>query len=203
MRPNVLPEVMPFHMEILRPGRDSLFRRQNQGSAAANDLLQFQYRPPPRAEVPNNAANTTRRRNPPKHKNQRHQPSAQDRAAARRKAHALMFPLHASAHHSFALTRQPCGKATSQTSSFRGCDEPVSWESVRWVMERVVLTNTSPENATPTCPICLSPFVCPRITKCGHSFCLPCLLRHLHVSAQTNPYQACKCPCCGLGVLCV
>ncbi|KAJ1929670.1 hypothetical protein IWQ60_000994 [Tieghemiomyces parasiticus] len=30
-----------------------------------------------------------------------------------------------------------------------------------------------------TCPICLEPPVAPRVTKCGHVYCMPCILRYL------------------------
>jgi hypothetical protein len=49
-----------------------------------------------------------------------------------------------------------------------------------------------------SCPICLDTFSCARITKCGHCFCLPCLIRHVHSHADNNPYKDCKCPCCSI-----
>lgn len=48
------------------------------------------------------------------------------------------------------------------------------------------------------CPICLDSLTCARITKCGHFYCLSCLLRHVQVHAQSNPYAHVKCPCCSL-----
>jgi len=44
------------------------------------------------------------------------------------------------------------------------------------------------------CPICLSgmPLRCPRITKCGHVFCYPCLVHYLSLSE----YSWRKCPIC-------
>ncbi|THH11058.1 hypothetical protein EW145_g909 [Phellinidium pouzarii] len=44
-----------------------------------------------------------------------------------------------------------------------------------------------------TCPICLSPPSAPRMTKCGHVFCYPCVLHYLNTSdhAKWN-----RCPIC-------
>ncbi|PPQ79883.1 hypothetical protein CVT25_002939 [Psilocybe cyanescens] len=43
-----------------------------------------------------------------------------------------------------------------------------------------------------TCPICLSPPTAPRMTKCGHVFCFPCILHYL--STSTNKWA--RCPIC-------
>ncbi|KAI9489079.1 hypothetical protein BDB00DRAFT_638352 [Zychaea mexicana] len=39
----------------------------------------------------------------------------------------------------------------------------------------------------PTCPICLDPPTAARIARCGHIFCLPCILHHFHESGRTCP----------------
>ncbi|KZV92931.1 hypothetical protein EXIGLDRAFT_646696 [Exidia glandulosa HHB12029] len=44
-----------------------------------------------------------------------------------------------------------------------------------------------------TCPICLSPPAAPRMTKCGHIFCFPCILHYLGTSETT---KWAKCPIC-------
>ncbi|CAG0901717.1 unnamed protein product, partial [Cyprideis torosa] len=45
----------------------------------------------------------------------------------------------------------------------------------------------------PRCPICLStPLVAPKMTRCGHVFCWPCMLHYLALSDKT--YR--KCPIC-------
>lgn len=51
--------------------------------------------------------------------------------------------------------------------------------------------------STSICPICLDEFIAPRITKCGHIFCLSCILRHLN----TPPSKVhSKCPCCSVEI---
>ncbi|BEJ16993.1 hypothetical protein CspHIS471_0603940 [Cutaneotrichosporon sp. HIS471] len=45
-----------------------------------------------------------------------------------------------------------------------------------------------------SCPICLSKPVAGRMTKCGHIFCLPCIL---HFIALSEVPKAASCPICG------
>lgn len=49
-----------------------------------------------------------------------------------------------------------------------------------------------PSHDPPTCPICLYPPVCAKITKCGHIFCWSCMLHYLQLSEKTWH----KCPIC-------
>ncbi|KAF7967129.1 hypothetical protein HWV62_35726 [Athelia sp. TMB] len=44
-----------------------------------------------------------------------------------------------------------------------------------------------------SCPICLSPPVAPRMTKCGHVFCFPCILHYLNTS---DSLKWVRCPIC-------
>lgn len=53
--------------------------------------------------------------------------------------------------------------------------------------------NSFREEGHTTCPICLSPPTAPRMTKCGHVFCFPCILHYLGTSE--NPKWA-RCPIC-------
>lgn len=53
-------------------------------------------------------------------------------------------------------------------------------------------TSSSHEGLT-TCPICLSPPIVPRMTKCGHVFCFPCILHYLSLS---NNLKWARCPIC-------
>ena len=59
----------------------------------------------------------------------------------------------------------------------------------------------SAQSQSTNCPICLSTPVAPRMAKCGHIFCLPCLIRFMHSSDDTNPIPEKKarwkkCPIC-------
>jgi hypothetical protein len=53
-----------------------------------------------------------------------------------------------------------------------------------------------------SCPICLSDPVAPRMAKCGHIFCLPCLMRFMNSSSSEEGLKAPKgprwksCPIC-------
>ncbi|KAJ1959712.1 hypothetical protein IWQ62_004506, partial [Dispira parvispora] len=58
-------------------------------------------------------------------------------------------------------------------------DVPIPWDDV----EQVLIATHQPL----TCPICLMTPVAPRITKCGHVYCLPCVTRYLHTSTATTP----------------
>ncbi|PWW74811.1 hypothetical protein C7212DRAFT_358672 [Tuber magnatum] len=51
-------------------------------------------------------------------------------------------------------------------------DDPLPWNLVLQVL-------ASAKTQQPTCPICLSTPVAPRMSKCGHIFCLPCLIRYM------------------------
>ncbi|KAH7923901.1 hypothetical protein BV22DRAFT_1091966 [Leucogyrophana mollusca] len=51
----------------------------------------------------------------------------------------------------------------------------------------------SQEEGMTTCPICLSPPTAPRMTKCGHVFCFPCILHYLTTS---NNLKWARCPIC-------
>lgn len=59
----------------------------------------------------------------------------------------------------------------------------------------------SAESQDASCPICLSHPVAPRMAKCGHIFCLPCLIRYMHATEDDQPHPEKrprwkKCPIC-------
>ena len=59
----------------------------------------------------------------------------------------------------------------------------------------------SAQSQASNCPICLSTPVAPRMAKCGHIFCLPCLIRYMHSTDDTNALvekkaRWKKCPIC-------
>ena len=73
-------------------------------------------------------------------------------------------------------------------------DIHVSWDGVLQVLG-------SAETQSTSCPICLSPPVAPRMAKCGHIFCLPCLIRYMHSTDDYAPVPEKrarwkKCPIC-------
>ncbi|KAJ8503379.1 hypothetical protein ONZ45_g10899 [Pleurotus djamor] len=48
------------------------------------------------------------------------------------------------------------------------------------------------EEGHTSCPICLEPPTAPRMTKCGHVFCFPCILHYLN----TSDNKWARCPIC-------
>lgn len=58
----------------------------------------------------------------------------------------------------------------------------------------------SEQSQAAACPICLGTPVAPRMAKCGHIFCLPCLIRYMHSEDSSNPTEKRarwkKCPIC-------
>jgi Zinc finger, C3HC4 type (RING finger) len=73
-------------------------------------------------------------------------------------------------------------------------DIHLPWDSVLQILGSVETQSTS-------CPICLSPPVAARMAKCGHIFCLPCLIRYMHSTDETAPFPEKrarwkKCPIC-------
>ncbi|KAF9994207.1 hypothetical protein BGZ65_010198, partial [Modicella reniformis] len=63
-------------------------------------------------------------------------------------------------------------------------DVRVEWDDIEQVLISV------PQS----CPICLQPPVAARITKCGHVYCLPCILHYLALSESNKTWR--KCPIC-------
>lgn len=73
-------------------------------------------------------------------------------------------------------------------------DVHISWDAVLQIL-------ASADTQSTNCPICLSLPVAPRMAKCGHMFCLPCLIRYMHSTDETNlqPEKRArwkKCPIC-------
>jgi hypothetical protein len=73
-------------------------------------------------------------------------------------------------------------------------DVHLDWASVLQVL-------VSAQTQAASCPICLSTPVAPRMARCGHIFCLPCLIRYMHSSDDDNPvpekrHRWKKCPIC-------
>ena len=167
-------------------------RNSKKQSIPATELFNFHFPTPAvplEASVPRHNFHGTRT------KNQKFHRTAEDRASARKNASTAFFSLHSSPDFAFVLTRRSHSKVQGGSSyTFSGCDSPVSWESVRIVKHIVPLE----EGSEVTCPICLCDFVCPRVTKCGHSYCLSCIVHHVQSHAASNPYSDVSCPCCFL-----
>ena len=73
-------------------------------------------------------------------------------------------------------------------------DVHLDWSNVLQIL-------VSAQSQATNCPICLSHPVAPRMAKCGHIFCLPCLIRYMHSTDDTNPGpdkrpRWKKCPIC-------
>lgn len=73
-------------------------------------------------------------------------------------------------------------------------DVHLDWNSVMQIL-------VSAQSQLTSCPICLSTPVAPRMAKCGHIFCLPCLIRYMHCTDDeiTMPEKKArwkKCPIC-------
>ncbi|KAI9790673.1 MAG: hypothetical protein M1835_000813 [Candelina submexicana] len=68
-----------------------------------------------------------------------------------------------------------------------------------WTTVLQILASAQTQSAS--CPICLSTPTAPRMAKCGHIFCLPCLIRYMHSTEDTHPMpekkaRSKKCPIC-------
>lgn len=74
-------------------------------------------------------------------------------------------------------------------------DEHLDWADVLQIL-------ASAESQAASCPICLSEPVAPRMAKCGHIFCLPCLIRFMQSTMSDDPTATekkqrwRKCPIC-------
>ncbi|PYH89755.1 hypothetical protein BO71DRAFT_335974 [Aspergillus ellipticus CBS 707.79] len=73
-------------------------------------------------------------------------------------------------------------------------DVHLDWDSVLQVL-------VSAQTQSASCPICLSTPVAPRMARCGHIFCLPCLIRYMHSTDDEThiPEKKArwkKCPIC-------
>ncbi|KAI9708820.1 MAG: hypothetical protein M1820_003775 [Bogoriella megaspora] len=73
-------------------------------------------------------------------------------------------------------------------------DIHLDWSNVLQVL-------ASAQSQAASCPICLGSPVAPRMAKCGHVFCLPCLIRYMHSEDSSNPppekkARWKKCPIC-------
>ena len=73
-------------------------------------------------------------------------------------------------------------------------DVHLDWDSILQIL-------ASAQSQSSNCPICLSIPVAPRMARCGHIFCLPCLIRYMHSTDDLQPLPEKKarwkkCPIC-------
>ncbi|TVY83118.1 putative RING finger protein P8B7.23 [Lachnellula suecica] len=94
-------------------------------------------------------------------------------------------------HANYRFIVKPYGDYKPQAVN---ADQHLEWNDVLQILASSVSQEAS-------CPICLSHPVAPRMAKCGHIFCLPCLIRYMHSTDDTNavPEKRArwkKCPIC-------
>ncbi|CUA67495.1 RING finger protein 10 [Homo sapiens] [Rhizoctonia solani] len=82
------------------------------------------------------------------------------------------------------------------TVHFADPDIFFQWEDILQILvprsSAFASVGTAAEGVT-TCPICLSPPTAPRMTKCGHVYCFPCILHYLQVGDNA---KWSRCPIC-------
>ncbi|OTB07068.1 hypothetical protein M426DRAFT_318431 [Hypoxylon sp. CI-4A] len=94
-------------------------------------------------------------------------------------------------HANYRFVVSPTGDYSSQAVD---ADKYLEWSDVLQII-------ASAESQTTSCPICLSEPVAPRMARCGHIFCLPCLLRFMNSTNEDEPSPRKearwkKCPIC-------
>ncbi|KAH6690632.1 RING-15 protein [Plectosphaerella plurivora] len=94
-------------------------------------------------------------------------------------------------HANYRFVVSPEGTYTAQAAD---ADDHVKWNDVLQVL-------ASTESQATSCPICLSEPVAPRMAKCGHIFCLPCLIRFMSAVSEDDSRgnrgpRWKKCPIC-------
>lgn len=98
------------------------------------------------------------------------------------------------AHYVHANYRFIVAPNRTYSAQAANADVHLDWDSVLQVL---VWSQTQ----SASCPICLSNPVAPRMARCGHIFCLPCLIRYMHAADEENPAPEKKarwkkCPIC-------
>ncbi|KAI7708992.1 hypothetical protein KC353_g10673 [Hortaea werneckii] len=95
-------------------------------------------------------------------------------------------------HANYRFIVDPRGDYTAQATD---ADVHLDWAQVMQVI-------ASSKSQAASCPICLGDTTAPRMAKCGHIFCLPCLIRYMHSDDDVRPpghekkARWKKCPIC-------
>eukprot|EP00747_Dinoflagellata_sp_TGD_P212481 gnl/TRDRNA2_/TRDRNA2_85569_c0_seq1.p1 gnl/TRDRNA2_/TRDRNA2_85569_c0~~gnl/TRDRNA2_/TRDRNA2_85569_c0_seq1.p1 ORF type:complete len:771 (-),score=181.23 gnl/TRDRNA2_/TRDRNA2_85569_c0_seq1:97-2409(-) len=101
-------------------------------------------------------------------------------------------------------TPKALGRGRFVQSSFRVFVDDVTPDVVEAVLNADALINWPHVRRVdllceehPKCPICLEQdIVVPKITRCGHVFCLPCVMRYFMVLQEQNERHQQRCPVC-------
>ena len=94
-------------------------------------------------------------------------------------------------HANYRFIVDPSGDYRKQVID---ADAHLEWSNVLQIL-------ASAQSQVSSCPICLSAPVAPRMARCGHIFCLPCLIRFMHSTDESAPAAEKKsrwkkCPIC-------
>ena len=93
-------------------------------------------------------------------------------------------------HANYRFIVDPRGDYRAQSVD---ADIHLDWNNVMQILASEISQEAS-------CPICLGTPVAPRMAKCGHIFCLPCLIRYMHSEddgkAPEKKARFKKCPLC-------
>jgi len=146
----------------------SVFRAGSK-KQSLNHLLNFQFEPRGQKQAHNQQGGNGRY-------NQRGKKKTQDLAPKPK----YVKEQYLQANCQFAVRSGP-----DYSNHLNDPDLLVDWD----LIEQVVL-KTSAE--VPSCPICLSPPVAAKITRCGHVYCWTCILHYLSLSDDESR----KCPIC-------
>ncbi|ROT41207.1 RING-15 protein [Sodiomyces alkalinus F11] len=79
-------------------------------------------------------------------------------------------------HANYRFVVSPDGDYSTQAVN---ADEHLQWGDILQIL-------ASAESQATSCPICLSEPVAPRMAKCGHIFCLSCLIRFMNASGSDD-----------------
>lgn len=99
--------------------------------------------------------------------------------------------MHRFVHANYRFIVDPRGDYYEQSID---ADVYLDWSTILQIL-------VSPQSQAAACPICLGDPVAPRMAKCGHIFCLPCLIRYMHSGddvehAHDKRPRWKKCPIC-------
>lgn len=93
-------------------------------------------------------------------------------------------------HANYRFIVDPRGDYRAQSVD---ADVHLDWNNVLQIL-------ASENSQEASCPICLGTPVAPRMARCGHIFCLPCLIRYMHSEdegkAPEKRARSKKCPLC-------